>query len=587
MAEPIVVRAKDIQGLLPSLDRRATEVPFIIDGRNIEFSIEGPVAAWAAKPVGPYTLANPDFFYSFTVEGIVFTFTNDAVYQFDLDSGIWVPQFIFSGLTGAEPWLMGFVGGKYYFSRLDVGLLEYNPTTKAWTTITSNVPTGAFAVADFAGRLLILGTTNYAWSALDDGVDLAPSLTTGAGTQSISIIGGSALAIGPFVDGFFVYTTKGVIRATYTGAVGVFRHRPATYETRLRDKFSLVIADKLENIVITEEGLFTSIGQAFTELDPIFNEDLKKTIEILNPARIGAIRLFWDFIANTLFISISTTDISNVFGTAHVYSRKFKRFGQFNWAHYGFGHVSLASGPNSGLRFGYINDQGEFLRFTDDIKAIQTQPVQQGTRAILRKKEVVFPTIRDVDNNTIIVNSVMECETQDQSAWSSVFVAGWYSIVVASGLITALVNEEKALDSICEVGLFRFTEQKLPDELSTVTTVAIGAGQFPAGQTIEDWNILTGSEDWNIETGNEDWGASIQSSEIYSARLRSFNDGFNIYNNQDIVIDDFLINNDGATAYFSTFNLGIWHSIRLTASIIGHSFHLKFLEISGILSGRI
>ncbi len=587
MAEPIIVRAKNIQGLLPSLDRRATEVPFIIDGRNIEFSIEGPVAAWAAKPIGPYTLDNPDFFYSFEVNGVAFTFNNDAVYQFDLTSGVWVPQFIFTSLTGAEPWSMGFVGGKYYFSRLVVGLLEYNPTTKAWTSITSNVPVGAFAVADFAGRLLVLGTTDYAWSALDDGTDLTPSLTTGAGTQPISIIGGTALALGPFVDGFFVYTTSGVIRATYTGAVGVFRHRPATYETKLRDKFSLVVVDKLENIVVTEEGLFTSVGQAFTELDPIFNENLKETIAILNPSRIGAIRLTWDFLNNTLFISISTTDVSNVFGSAHVYSRKFKKFGQFNWAHYGFGHVYFDAGANKGLRFGYIDNQGEFLRFTTDIKSIQTQPVQQGVRAVLRKNEVVFPTIRDVDNNTVIVNSVMECETQDQSAWLSVYAVGWYSIVIASGLITALVNEEKALDAVCEVGLFRFTEQKLPDELSTITTVAIGAGQFPVGQTTEDWNILTGSEDWNTETGFEDWGAGIQSAEIYSATIKSFNDGFNVFNEQINVMDDDLINNDGATAYFSTFNLGVWHSIRLLASTIGHSFHLKFLELSGILSGRI
>ena len=52
--------------------------------------------------------------------------------------------------------------------------------------------------------------------------DLVPSLTTGAGSQGIGIVGGEPYTLATTLQGFFVFTSRGIVKATFTGAVGYF-----------------------------------------------------------------------------------------------------------------------------------------------------------------------------------------------------------------------------------------------------------------------------------------------------------------------------------------------------------------------------
>lgn len=607
------ISAKQVEGLLPSVDRRVVEKALALDGRNFTYSLEGPRSAFSSRLASIYALGEPGGFASFFVEGQQFICTNSAIMRLDLVSQVWVPLFSFTTLNTPGPWSMALVGAKYYFARETLGLLQYTPGTLTWAILTSNVPAGARYVAQSNGRLLVLGASSYAWSALDDGADLAPDLTTGAGVQSTAIIGGVPMAMGVYGGGFLVYTTFGVIRASYIGGTAIFRHRPAAQKIKLFNKFSLLTINDDEHIVLTRaQGLLSTDGTEFKTVSPIFNEHILDILDPFDPTRPNAVRLFYDEFNDWLYVSLSYVAGSELFNESLVYVRKLDKWGQFNRAVFGFANLYFEIGGNLGSQFGYVGRDGHFSWF-DEVASVEEPIVTAGSQTDLHQEEVFFPTFVMTDG-TIVVSSVMICDNSNEAYFATQPV-GYYgvaeftaphllledgsgSLLLEDGFgqlvfddfdfsaITATAANRQPLDSQLTIGLFRYTEQQYPGELGLVTTLALGAGFLPVGQEQEDWNVMDALEDWALLSGGEDWGLRIPSAEIFTSQLFSTNDGF-AYVQETELTEDLVYANPGKLLYFSVYNVGVWHALRLNALEINQSFHLKFLEMSGNLAGRL
>lgn len=615
----LTIKVSEVKGLLPALDPRVVEVPYIIDGMNFIFDVQGPFAAFANSLVGYVEVADPIGFDAFEVGDTVFHLFNEGVFKFDLNSQLWILQFPFTGLTSVARWSTALVGAKHYFCREDVGLIQYDPATLKWKPVTTDVPAGALSITQSNGRLVILGADSYAWSALDDGEDLSPSLSTGAGIQSTAIIGGDSIAIGAYNQGFLTYTSKGVIRAAFIGGTAIFRHTQLTVRLKLFNKFSIINLDNEEHVILTNLGLFITSGTNFEQLDPVFNEFIRELITTLDTSLVDGIKLFYDIDEEIVYVSQALVDDSHIFNLSYVFIRRLKKWGSFDREHYGFSKIHFDSGAEEGIHFGYIGIDKHFHYSTFNA-AVEVAPNLQDGKAFTNIKEVQFPTYEDVSRGSIIVSSVCIVQTYDPANIPSTFEAGFYTLTVnpaneflledgssnflledglsvflLEGAVISLIPSKIArtlepLNSEITIGLFNYLEGQFPDEYSLITNVAVSAGFVPVGQTVEDWNVLVGSQDWNLLSGFIDRGEGVPSTEIFDISLITTNDGVNTANYDDIIQDVSLIPNlykdDGKFAFYSAYQSGLYHKIRLEAINVGDSFHLDLLQISGSLSGR-
>jgi len=159
------------------------------------------------------------------------------------------------------------------------------------------------------------------------------------------------------------------------------------------------------------------------------------------------------------------------------------------------------------------------------------------------------------------------------------------------GTVISLIDRNlQGLNSEIDLGLFRYVEARFPDEMGEVLNVTVGAGFTPVGQEEEDWNIDFGEEDWNGLTGEEDWGVGIETLEIFDAFISPTNDG------RTVLLDEFdqslrqeltLIESGGAQNYYDCQAVGVYHIITINALASNKTFHLKSLELSGNLAGRL
>ena len=176
----------------------------------------------------------------------------------------------------------------------------------------------------------------------------------------------------------------------------------------------------------------------------------------------------------------------------------------------------------------------------------------------------------------------------DVSLQSSIITVGWQQT-------TPIFSP---MDSTVDVGLFRVnTEEDIVDEFSLVTDLIVGMLESPIGQDAEDWLIFfpDAEEDWLVDDlEDEDWGVGIFSTTVYDASIIGSLDGYNQYQDQfeileeraDIV-DAELDETTGRSRYFTCYNNGTYHIIRIEALLIGESFHLKVVDMTPRPAGRV
>ena len=225
----ILLEEKDFESYLPVFDPRRLAKPAVIKGTNFIFDIDGPRSAFASRFANWWqfdqkTRANTQDFV--IGDGL------DRRFFYGTPTGIWeinptslAPDLILPITTLKKhwPWTFAKVGNLYYFAQYKAGLWQYNEVTREWKEISNPYAEPIKGICAAYGRLICLGDALVFWSALDDGTDFAPSVTTGAGAQTLSILSTNAYRVDGVEDGFIVSTQEGWLKLEAVSASYVFR----------------------------------------------------------------------------------------------------------------------------------------------------------------------------------------------------------------------------------------------------------------------------------------------------------------------------------------------------------------------------
>jgi len=154
-----------------------------------------------------------------------------------------------------------------------------------------------------------------------------------------------------------------------------------------------------------------------------------------------------------------------------------------------------------------------------------------------------------------------------------------------------------SVDSFIDVGLFaQKTELDNADEMTLVTDVNIGMLESPSGQLFEDWLFFVPDieEDWLDDASDEDWGAGVFSGTVYVATIIGSLDGENVFQDQleimderEDIVDASLFETTGKVKYFTCYNNGFYHIVRIEALDADESFHLKTMDVPLKQAGQL
>ena len=93
-------------------------------------------------------------------------------------------------------------------------------------------------------------------------------------------------------------------------------------------------------------------------------------------------------------------------------------------------------------------------------------------------------------------------------------------------------------------------------------------------------------EDWFAEAESfEDWGEGVVAGSNYTQQIRGSLDGYETFEDQLVDLEEVQL--EGKTKFCTCANAGIFESVILTADAVGESFHLKTLELNGMIAGRL
>ena len=198
----------NVKGLLPAIDPKKSNQPFCLDGENFYCDVNGPRSGFGRTSVTDDAFEDATYVQSIEVDGDEFVFTSSVALKYSVTARDFLPLYTYTPITNQHAWTSAHVGTKYFFCHPDVGLLSYDLVTNVWNTYSGgSYPSNMYACTASAGRLIILALDVVAWSSIDDGTDVVPSTTTGAGFQLLAILGkGTPLSIQSVADGYLAFT---------------------------------------------------------------------------------------------------------------------------------------------------------------------------------------------------------------------------------------------------------------------------------------------------------------------------------------------------------------------------------------------
>ncbi len=626
---------RQFKGIIPALDRRQPTDKFVLEGQNFLVDAEGPYSAFGTQLVTPAQIRNPEDADTFRVGNEIFLFTADAVLRFDTNSGLYYPIFTFPLNNTNFPWSQAVVGGIHYFVKKNSNIFSYSPLLDTWVTVTANVIITPHAVTKSGGRLVILGLNDVQWSAIDNGSDLATDIEKGVGIQSLAIVGGgTSYAILPTFDGFITYTSTGSMKSELVDSINPFRHFPLTGDEGLipLSQYTVIEAANNEHVMLSITGLHVTTGKVPQPFQPLMSEFFRRQVlPMFDLTNVTIIRLTFNTERQWLIVSLAESEQAFSYTLAYVLYVPRDEWGKFNKTHVGFGELSISTGTLKGFNFGYFclngclhkfvdfphreehpdGDEGERLpdnfhfftdnftppaRSEDGIKIMtsfaqletidETQFVSFGTDLFEFTEIGSFPSPATPDDTS--QPSTPTSFINDLSAQSSLVEMGWKQFTSIFG----------SIDAFIDVGLYQIiTEADLTDELSIVYDVAIGMLDSPSGQEFVDWLTFVPdiSEDWLNDTLEaEDWGVGVFSGTVYSADIIGSLDGENQFQDQretleerTDIVDAKKDETTGKIKYFTCYNNGVYHIIKIEALKIDESFHLKITEMAPQPAGRV
>lgn len=643
-----------IKGFIPALDPKVVNVPHVVDGRNFLMSVEGPWAGFASKLLS---------YQPFVSEGSVATFESDigtiwcaqdGIYQYNPD----IERFdlLYPLDTNADGvWSYAYVGGVNYLCNPDVGVLRWVSETAAWGLLAhAELPQSPQYVAAAYGRLLVVGVSRVAWSALDDGTDFTSSLTTGVGSQGLSMVGGRGMVVKAVADGVIVFTSAGILRGRFTDIGSTFVWSVLSTQRKLLNQRCVVTvvnvqsADTELNHVFLDAraGMFICTGATPVPYQPLMSEYLSaKLLPAYGSAASNTVALYYSTNTRNLVVSIGKSEFSDTYTYALVLYTSRDEWGRFDEPHRSFCDFSVAlSYRRGGDHWAHVTSDGYVQYMVPGLGHIETVDVdpmaskwlpanqypgyssgstwravscvrltsvdEQGYLAAMpgffRTAVVVGTSEPDITSPSVAGYAMSEYVLNED--WNYVGGAEDWNVdggaedlnssganliapavgFFASGVLqynrVMTVPAIAGLSSWVDVGLFRLTQKEYPDEVSMITNVALGIAVGAADITVEDWNSMAvPAEDWSLLGGADDYGRDVPDGSCYTAHILGTNDGVTTSSMEQLS----LVTDTPAVEYYACFSNAIFHKVRVAASAPKETYHLRYLELSGSVAGRL
>jgi hypothetical protein len=572
--------ADDFQGLTPAVDPRRTNKLFALDGKNYVFDSFGPYSAFGNRYITPYPLGSPD-----QVQGMrlhlrsgdhVFLFTNDAIIEWSEQLGGWRVIYYFDVDIRLHPyrWTGDYLDGKMYFCHPAVGILAYDVGEDSCLPLESpGAPEEPIALCVCAGRVCVIDSTTFSWSAPGDGTLWTPQLG-GAGFQVINErVAGFPVMVNSYGRGTLVWTTGGVMRSEFTADQAVWRHRPLVTEFRPINSFSTFRLDNDTIVLLDERGFFATQGETPQPLTPVFNEYLIDYLQ-RNNLKLGEnCRVEFDDLQRRIYLSVSQSFSNPLYEKAFVLYQPLDKWGTFDEEHYGIFPLLIKDSSRADDYFGFTDSTGR-VRYWHMGASREVLPTDSHLNS--RYPLIQKPPVQRLNGDSIILSSSAVANTYDDTDVTQ--RAGYYGV---AGLSPATANIV-GLDSVCQLGLIRAAGDESYDRLSEISTIYIGS-VFNAPFTNESELDTNPPPSIDGDTSGEDIGLEDVLYPNHGIRIIPTIDGRRPW--VDPVIPE-LVFFDRAARTYSCSAVGLFHVFELNAQAAGEAYHVRSLELTVLDAGR-
>lgn len=330
----------------------------VVGGKNFMPTVSGYRSAFGSdvlsdRSLDTRLLLNAQIFS--LVEDVLILCNRYGIMQYDPDSEGWFYLVHSSSeLSSAYPWSIAYVGGDWFFCKRGFGVWRYRIDERSGMFVSDNVPTDPVSVCSSGGRLVILGHSTYAWSAIGDGTDLATSLETGAGFQSLSLIGGKPLAVRSNTIGFLVYTTAGIIRVEAIDTPNPFYHKVLTADDYAPvSPWAICEIGTGSHVFLAKSGLYATSGDYPNMLEKEFSKWLTgTTLKYLLQSRYDLpLALSYDANRRLLVLSYAEYAIdASPYSVAYALDIELAKWGKFDQNHYFYGSAYVPDSAHNGYR---------------------------------------------------------------------------------------------------------------------------------------------------------------------------------------------------------------------------------------------
>lgn len=365
------ITAQRIGGIIPSFGRTQGNEPRVITGKNFDFTASGPRSAFGSCLVTDAPIpASTSFPQTFQVLNTTYLFDQNTVsklcpyqvcFQFETNK--------FCASDRCYKWSRAYVGDTYYFSRPDIGIIQYDTFTNEWYQWTSedfqavNLHPPIYGVAESLNRLIVLGSDTVSWSEIDQGKKLCANIYSAAGFQSLSLIQfGTPLGVYGSNAGFFTFTSNGIMFSRPTDQNNPFNHSVLQSDNVPLNSFAITEVGSGSVAMLTKSGIYTLGRHSNNQFQ---NEKLEQLMgDYWNTSILPCLNncqpnsaLFYLPDEDKLFLSIATTD-DTAFDVAFVYNYRYEEWSMFNHRHRFIGQMHLGRNEHSRIANGYIDDRG-------------------------------------------------------------------------------------------------------------------------------------------------------------------------------------------------------------------------------------
>lgn len=580
------IRVVDIQGLTPAIDARKQDSIRLISGDNIRFTADGIISDYGNEYLIEDPVFDPEYIQGARIRtrdgDRTFTLVQNAILEYNEDIGDFDVIYTFEDTTQSPyRWTWGFLNGFIFFCHPAPGIIWLSTRTQQTGRLqVPGLPENPLALTVDNGRLIVIDSSAFYWSAQSDGFNFVPSLG-GPGFQLINErVSGLPIMCVSFARGVLTLTSGGIMRSEFTGDNAVYRHRAINTEYAPVNSFCIFKTIDDQVVYLDRRGFFASRGEFPQAFAPLWNEFLIDELELFRLTEAENLRVEWDENNRLLYLSVSESDIPPRYDYAYVLYQPLDKWAHFAETHYGIFPINIGSTTERrGQYFGFCDSDG-FVRWWGSQSHRQTRATDTTSNFV--RKKVEYPVTRTRE----VTSEIMPCAVRG-STISEINVDDITGYYTQDGL-NLLAPNITDLGAKARLGLFRLTRGEYPDEVSEVTDITVGSvlsndGQIPS----VDYNTMppgTSNEDYNTAVGAEDFGISTVSFVNFDFRVIASQDGRSAFSTRTPQLSDFYL----GQRYYAVNIVGVFFILEFSTSSAGQAFYIRDLEVSAIAdAGRI